>query len=106
MARSDATETAETYTARKTDWMYALAIAIGAGVVVVAVLGLTNEVFGRLQALMAGLLLAGASGLVGAFMGFLFGIPRSKQLQGQVVAEDGKSQREYLENTNLEQISD
>ena len=55
---------------------------------------------------MAGLLLAGASGLVGAFMGFLFGIPRSKQLQGQVVAEDGKSQREYLENTNLEQISD
>ena len=106
MTRSDTTEATESYTARKTDWMYALAIAIGAGVIVVAVLGVTNVVFGRLQALMAGLLLAGASGLVGAFMGFLFGIPRSKQLQGQVVAEDGKSQREYLENTNLEQISD
>lgn len=106
MARSDSTDTTESYTASKTDWMYALAIAISAGVVVVAVLGLANDVFGRLQALMGGLMLAGASGLVGAFMGFLFGIPRSKQLQGQVVAEDGNSQREYLENTNLEQISD
>lgn len=106
MARSDSTDTSESYSASKTDWMYALAIAISAGVVVVAVLGLANDVFGRLQALMGGLMLAGASGLVGAFMGFLFGIPRSKQLQGQVLAEDGNSQREYLENTNLEQISD
>lgn len=106
MARSDSTDAMESYTASKTGWMYALAIAIGAGVVVVAVLGLANDVFGRLQALMGGLMLAGASGLVGAFMGFLFGIPRSKQLQGQVVTEDGNSQREYLEITNLEQISD
>ena len=106
MTRSASTDNTGSYTAKKTDWMYALAIAIGAGVVVVAVLGLANDVFGRLQALMAGLMLAGVSGLVGAFLGFLFGIPRSKQLQGQVVAEDGKSRREYLENTNLEQISD
>jgi hypothetical protein len=74
--------------------------------VVVVTLGLTNGTYGRFPAMMAGLMLAGASGLVGAFMGFLFGIPRAKQLPVLNETDDGKSKREFLDNTNLEQISD
>ena len=106
MSLSSRSDSASSYTADKTDWMYAIAIAIGAGVFVVAVLGVTNASFGRVEAIMAGLILAGASGLVGAFLGFLFGIPRSKQAEAQIAIEEGRSPREYLENTNLEQISD
>lgn len=106
MAHSGDPPAAHSYTADKTDWMYAIAIAIGAGVAVVAILGVTNAAFGRIEAVMSGLMLAGASGLVGAFLGFLFGIPRSKQAQAQLALEEGRSAREYLENTNLEQISD
>lgn len=89
---------------RETDWMFVLLIAMGAGLAIVAVLGLTNLKFGAIAALTGGLLLAGASTLIGGFLGFLFGIPRSKQVQA-APAGDGLG-REYLENTNLEQISD
>jgi hypothetical protein len=65
--------------------------------------------------LAAGLVLAGASGFIGALLGFLFGIPRSLQndLQTQenpsnIAQKDNLSARQerYSANTNLEQISD
>ena len=89
-----------------TDWIVTLLGAIGVGLIVVAALGLTNGQFGRGAAFLGGLLLAGGSGLSGGFFGFLFGIPRSKQVQTPVTSESGTAGREYLENTNLEQISD
>lgn len=91
---------------RENDWIRAMLGAIGAGLVVVAILGLTNGGFGRIPAVFSGLLLASASILSGGFFGFLFGIPRSKQVQDAGIIADGNGGRQYVENTNLEQISD
>ncbi|HEV7333159.1 MAG TPA: hypothetical protein VGN63_19140 [Flavisolibacter sp.] len=58
------------------------------------------------------LLLAGASCISGGFLGFLFGIPRTNQVEVEEVhvetADPGKQSvnRLYKPNTNLEQISD
>lgn len=59
------------------------------------------------------LLVAGAAFLVGALLGFLFGIPRSLALEGATPvsgstegAEIGQRPASYRSNTNLEQISD
>jgi hypothetical protein len=59
----------------------------------------------------AGILIAGASGLTGFLLGFLFAIPRTLQGDGpeasaQGTGEDALEGRTYLANTNLEQISD
>jgi hypothetical protein len=52
-------------------------------------------------------LLAGAAITMGALTGFLFGIPRSSQLNLSGSVEDkGKDKVHYQANTNLEQISD
>jgi hypothetical protein len=65
--------------------------------------------------LAAGLVLAGASGFVGALLGFLFGIPRSFQNDSQHLSNAGNADlknlsfvdgERYRANTNLEQISD
>lgn len=61
-----------------------------------------------------GWLVAGASALVGGTLGFLFGIPRTLQQEGNsggaglAESEPGASSRrtDYRANTNLEQISD
>lgn len=66
----------------------------------------------RLSVVSAGLFLAGASAMIGALLGFLFGIPRT--LQGDSEEEPQADRREvknerrigYRANTNLEQISD
>ena len=62
-----------------------------------------------MTALAIGTLTAGASLMVGALLGFLFGIPRT--LQGErppdvLERSSGGSAPEYRVNTNLEQISD
>ncbi len=89
-----------------TKWVVAAWSVLAFGVFIVLVLGLTNSEYDQFSAAMAGILLSGAAALIGGFIGFLFGIPRSKQGQVPVPAEGGSGQREYLENTNLEQISD
>lgn len=90
-----------------TKWVIAAWSSLGFGVIIVLVLGIANTEADAFSAAMAGILLAGAATLIGGFIGFLFGIPRSKQGQAPVSAAAGSSgQREYLENTNLEQISD
>jgi hypothetical protein len=52
------------------------------------------------------LLIAGASFVVGALMGFLFGIPRTLQNQEEKKTGEEGNKPQYLVNTNLEQISD
>ena len=89
-----------------TQWILAIWVAIGIGLAVVLLLGFSNEGFGARSAALTGVLLAGASMIVGGFIGFLFGIPRAKQGQTPPAGADAATQREYLENTNLEQISD
>jgi hypothetical protein len=54
--------------------------------------------------LSASVLVAGAATAVGALLGFLFGIPRTTQDQGQRTG--GPAELPYSSNTNLEQISD
>ena len=89
-----------------TNWIFGMGLAMGLGLVVMILMGAANPGFGRWSAIMGGLLLAGSMGMIGGFIGFLFGIPRSKQ-QTAAPAKDGENgDREYLENTNLEQISD
>ncbi|MEO1640972.1 MAG: hypothetical protein AAFU41_17180 [Pseudomonadota bacterium] len=58
------------------------------------------------QGTVAALFLAAASGAAGAFLGFLFGIPRSQQGEAIPDSATGEVRRNYSENTNLEQISD
>lgn len=57
-------------------------------------------------AIFSGMLLAGASLIIGGFFGFLFGIPRSRQLNTAMAQAGSNIHRSYDENTNLEQISD
>jgi hypothetical protein len=59
-------------------------------------LGAAGAVFGT------GAMIAGAAVMIGGFLGFLFGIPRT--LQNEV--GDQRAETEYRANTNLEQISD
>ncbi len=90
---------------RETGWIAAMLGALAAGLVVVAILGVSNAGFGRMAAMLGGVLLAAASALAGGFFGFLFGIPHSKQGPETVIAS-ANGGRQYVENTNLEQISD
>lgn len=85
-------------------WRITFSLAFILGVCTLLLLGLLSEGPGKVQRTMAALLLAGASGAVGAFLGFLFGIPRSQQVT--IAPNGGGAPRSYSENTNLEQISD
>jgi hypothetical protein len=83
-----------------------------AGIAAVLVYSFSQGVFTRayFSALGVGILSGGAALMVGALLGFLFGVPRT--LQGErppdVLEEPGEGGRpaEYRVNTNLEQISD
>lgn len=60
-----------------------------------------------LEVTSVGCLLAGAAAFVGGVLGFLFGIPRTLQQEGESGgAESGSRRIDYRANTNLEQISD
>jgi len=87
-------------------WRFAFMVIFSVGVLCLLIMGLLSEGDGKVQRTMAALFLGAAAGSAGAFLGFLFGIPRSQQ--GDVVAgpEGGEVHRNYSENTNLEQISD
>jgi hypothetical protein len=79
-----------------------LAIVIGAAGGVAAVL--YSLQFARaetLSVLGAAAVVAGAATAVGAFVGFLFGIPKTLQSD-----RPGSEETRYVANTNLEQISD
>ncbi|MFD7901761.1 hypothetical protein ACFV4G_05905 [Kitasatospora sp. NPDC059747] len=75
----------------------AAAVLFGTGL-----LGLLLFSLGRAhawQALGGGLVIAGASSVVGGALGFLFGVPRVRN-------GSGEPQGSYAPNTNLEQVSD
>jgi len=57
----------------------------------------------------SGVLIGGASFFLGGFLGFLFGIPKTIKQQPQAVTTSTGNpvfQEQFLENTNLEDISD
>ena len=59
-----------------------------------------------MQTLGVSLLIAGASFLVGALLGFLFGIPRALRMDDAVTGAQVAQGQRYAGNSNLEQISD
>ena len=96
------------------DWSSGLVIAIISGFGVVFYYGWTT---GMPEYLASSLLLSGAFLVLGMFMGFLFGIPRSLQSEGlppppdknqspEMRQEAQRLRTQYRANTNLEQISD
>ena len=111
------------------DWSVALMIliALGAGAIVAFAMDIPFVAPDKAPALVGGILLAIACLLLGALLGFLFGIPRSLQEQAAAAepstpvtsqpgatagavalqsAAAGRPQMRYGANTNLEQISD
>jgi hypothetical protein len=96
-------------------WPLLLVAAATCGVGAIFVYSFSPGTGHLTRTLAAGLVLAGASGFVGALLGFLFGIPRSLQNDTQPSSnasntdpkDKSPSRRErYQANTNLEQISD
>ncbi|MER6304086.1 hypothetical protein ABT247_31685 [Kitasatospora sp. NPDC001539] len=75
----------------------AAAVLAGTGVLGLLLFGLGRE--HAWQALGGGLVVAGASTVLGGALGFLFGVPRVK-------GGSGEPQGSYAPNTNLEQVSD
>jgi len=69
-----------------------------------------NSAFTVISIFGAGALVAGASFLIGGLLGFLFGIPKSIEIQSgkieSITSLDDSKQDFYQENTNLEDISD
>jgi hypothetical protein len=97
---------------RGSDWAAALLVIVIAGILVVVFYSFHASEKHEVAAAV-GLLLSGACFLLGALIGFLFGIPRS--LQGTTSADQESTGRNtanrrervrYGANTNLEQISD
>lgn len=91
---------------RDRKWIHVFKYLMGFGIFAIILLSLGNNGWLIVTATAGGLLLAAASAAVGGFLGFLFGIPRSKQLAVDNSNTNNGSDRQYLENTNLEQISD
>ena len=96
-------------------WMVTLGGAILFGFVVVITFGLQLSTPGALGVVATGVAVGGAALLVGALIGFLFGIPRTLQNDASAPLRlpddaDGAHSAEenvrYQVNTNLEQISD
>ncbi len=94
-----------------------LAAGMLVGLAVIPIYALNSQNFGEFLSLSSvGIMLAGASLLVGGALGFLFGIPRSLQQEGTQEREEGNTDAAslanqtptvgYRVNTNLEQISD
>lgn len=104
---------------RELGWMVTLGGVILIGLIIVAIFGLQlAPPADQGSAATTGLVLAGACMLIGALVGFLFGIPRTLQdplaAAGDEAARAADQQEDrpspanirYQVNTNLEQISD
>lgn len=112
----------EDETSRRRAAMYAFFIAIVVGLLFIIIFAIgSGDITKFVSISSVGVMIAGASLLVGALLGFLFGIPRTLQQDGltqptqqpsPVVDVAGKMVNEwtqkpgYAVNTNLEQISD
>lgn len=89
------------------DDAYGLAVIRGfliSSIVVILFIAFVKGKQNFLQILGLSLTVALASLLVGGLLGFLFGIPRSKQAQNN--SQGTSAQAKYADNTNLEDISD
>lgn len=85
-------------------WVNALLIAMGAGLLGIAIYAWAQKSFAVLS---CALLLALAAALAGAILGFIFGIPKSTATATSTTASGTvTATSEYQGNSNLEQISD
>lgn len=94
----------------------ACGVALLAGLVALMIFAyaMVGDTAGRIEIVGSGLLVAGAAALLGALLGFLFGIPRTLQDTAERQAASGDTTpspsrdaaAQYGVNTNLEQISD
>jgi hypothetical protein len=93
------------------------ALSLGMSLGLLTIIAYASQIGGRegfLVIMGVGILLAGASALVGGTLGFLFGIPRTLQQDGErtstepnrPVSASATGHIDYRANTNLEQISD
>jgi len=100
------TPTGDNDQGKEIKWSTYLALAIAAGVVVLLVYTLPGAT--RFPSSAIALLIAGASLATGILTGFLFGIPRTLQREGQRpdATVGGGVDEAFGVNTNLEQISD
>src|SRR5260370_14710787 len=93
-----------------------IALAFGLASIIIYAMQLSSpQVF---SVIATGILVAGASFVIGGFLGFLFGIPRTLQSDRPLVSpthingarqeasDHSNTSLEYRANTNLEQISD
>lgn len=80
------------------EWMYLTWTLMLVGICGIGIFALQFPGSRKIPVFAGGLLIAGASGVVGALVGTLFGIPRAGQRNGVELA--------YVPNTNLEQVSD
>lgn len=81
------------------------------GLVAIVIFAIAFSPLTFLKIVSTGLLLAGATCISGAFLGFLFGIPRTNQIEEDIKVGNNESDkkntsRNFKPNTNLEQISD
>ena len=114
--------TMEDETSRRRAAMYAFITVIGVGLLFIVIFAIGSGNFTTFLSISSvGVMLAGASLLVGGLLGFLFGIPRTLQQDdtketaqkpssaaddaGKVANEEAQKSS-YAVNTNLEQISD
>src|SRR5690242_13820196 len=89
-------------------WMTALLVMILVGILSIAAYAFSiRSDSNSLAVVSLGVLLAGGCLLLGALVGFLFGIPRSLLHEGGAANGDNEQAAgRYRPNTNLEQISD
>ena len=86
-----------------------LALALAAGVIVLA--GYASASIDQIKTFALLFVLSGAAFLIGALVGFLFGIPKSRtdgaRQRDERIPESAASLREkYWDNANLEEVSD
>jgi tetratricopeptide (TPR) repeat protein len=86
----------------ETPWLAGMLLAIFAGFGAIGVYSWWQHAGTRMSVFACCVLLALASHLVGAFIGFIFGIPKTVT----TTSSSGESTTSYQGNTNLEQISD
>ena len=88
----------------RSKWNVYLGLVLAAGLLVVALHAIGGK---GLRELSAGILLAGASGMVGLFIGFLFGIPKIANADEDIDKSSmSRPNNQYSVNTNLQDISD
>ncbi len=90
------------------DWSRILVLLVGSGFLAAIIAGYFANQASGVENAAAAVFISGCSLLIGVFLGFIFGIPRSVQQNSDGNPNSDAQAKPYswVENTNLEQISD